>query len=175
MRTFFTEKQLWPIKNIVWRPRICVLFHRKTAVTNQNISEHWSMSFERANIVPQNFLHSRKLIQFPKSTESVEEETKSLHHESDKVNIFTEITLWVRFSLLTQSAHGPGEDPFEAVMCTVGAASQISFCLLKDLFLIQNITCISTGFYFIKSYSTKRYTVKRLSRIIFGCRIQLTW
>ena len=48
-------------------------------------------------------------------------------------------------------AHGPGEDPFEAVMCTVGAASQISFCLLKDLFLIQNITCISTGFYFIKT------------------------
>ena len=46
-------------------------------------------------------------------------------------------------------AHGPGEDPFEAVMCTVGAASQISVCLLKDLFLIQNITCISTGFYFI--------------------------
>ena len=72
-------------------------------------------------------------------------------------------------------AHGPGEDPFEAVMCTVGAASQISFCLLKDLFLIQNITCISTGFYFIKSYSTKRYTVKKLSRIIFGCHIQLTW
>ena len=47
-------------------------------------------------------------------------------------------------------AHGPGEDPFEVVMCTVGTASQISFCLLKELFLIQNITCISTGFYFIE-------------------------
>ena len=31
------------------------------------------MSFERANIIPQNFLHSRKLTQFPESTESVEE------------------------------------------------------------------------------------------------------
>ena len=37
--------------------------------------------------------------------------------------------------------HGPGEDPFEAVMCAVGAASQISCCLLRTLFLIQNITC----------------------------------
>ena len=36
--------------------------------------------------------------------------------------------------------HGPGEDPFEAVMCAVGAASQISCCLWKILFLIQNIT-----------------------------------
>ena len=40
-------------------------------------------------------------------------------------------------------AHGPEEDAFEAVMCTVGAASQISCCLLKILFLIQNITCKS--------------------------------
>ena len=37
--------------------------------------------------------------------------------------------------------HGPGEDPFEAVMCAVGAASQISCCLWRILFLIQNITC----------------------------------
>ena len=37
--------------------------------------------------------------------------------------------------------HGPGEDPFEAVMCAVGAASQISCCLSRILFLIQNTTC----------------------------------
>ena len=30
--------------------------------------------------------------------------------------------------------------PFWGVMCTVGAASQISWCLLKALFWIQNIT-----------------------------------
>ena len=30
-------------------------------------------------------------------------------------------------------AHGPGEDPFEAVMCTVGAASQISLMLTEDI------------------------------------------
>ena len=29
--------------------------------------------------------------------------------------------------------HGPEEDPFDTVMCAVGAASQISFCLLKTL------------------------------------------
>ena len=106
-------------------------FHRKTAVTNQNIFRTLKhMSFERANIVPQNFLHSRKLTQFPESTDSVKEGTKFASQErtpsSDKVNTFTEIPLWVRFSLFTQSAHGPGEDPFEAVMCTVGAPSQIS-------------------------------------------------
>jgi len=28
--------------------------------------------------------------------------------------------------------HGPGEDPFEAVMCAVGAASQISYLLIED-------------------------------------------
>ena len=88
------------------------------------------MSFERANIVPQNFLHSRKLTQFPESKDSVEEETKFASQErrsySDKVNTFTEIALWVRFSLLAQSAHGPGEDTFEVIMCTVGATSQIS-------------------------------------------------
>ena len=28
--------------------------------------------------------------------------------------------------------HGPGEDPFEAVMCAVGAASQISCLLMED-------------------------------------------
>ena len=56
------------------------------------------------------------------------------------------ITLWLRFFLLTYFIHGPGEDPFEAVMCSVGAASQISYCLLKIVFLIQNITWISAGF-----------------------------
>ena len=45
------------------------------------------------------------------------------------------LNLWVGFSLL------PGEAPFEAAMCAVGAASQISECLWRILFLIQNITC----------------------------------
>ena len=52
----------------------------------------------------------------------------------------------MRFFLPTICTHGPGEDPFEAVMCAGGAASQISCCLLKILFLIQNNTWISAGF-----------------------------
>ena len=40
----------------------------------------------------------------------------------------------MRFFLPTHCTHGPGEDPFEAVMCAVGAASQISCCLLKSTF-----------------------------------------
>jgi len=47
------------------------------------------------------------------------------------VNTFTEFPLWVRFSLLTQSAHGPEEDPFEAVMCTVGLPLKSHVCLQK--------------------------------------------
>ena len=38
----------------------------------------------------------------------------------------------MRFFLPTYCTHRPGEDPFEAVMCAVGAASQISCCLLKS-------------------------------------------
>ena len=30
--------------------------------------------------------------------------------------------------------HGPGEDPFEAVMCTVRAASQISLLMENSIF-----------------------------------------
>ena len=54
--------------------------------------------------------------------------------------------------------HGPGEDPFEAVMCAVGAASQISECLWRMLFLIQNITCYLCRNLFEKIF-VKRYTV----------------
>ena len=77
------------------------------------------------------------------------------------MNIFTEITLWVRFTLLTRSAHGPGEDPFEAVMCTSGGClSNLMNAYRRYLFLIQNITCISAGLYHTKRLS-KRYTVAR--------------
>ena len=50
------------------------------------------------------------------------------------------LDLWVRFFLPTHCTHGPGEDPFEAVMCAVGAASQISCLRMEDSILIQNIT-----------------------------------
>ena len=51
-----------------------------------------------------------------------------------KVNNICNITLWVRFYRPTKCTHGPAEDPFEAVMCAVGAASQISECLWRILF-----------------------------------------
>ena len=77
------------------------------------------------------------------------------------MNIFTEITLWVRFTLLTRSAHGPGEDSFEAVMCTSGGClSNLMNAYRRYLFLIQNITWISAGLYHTKRLS-KRYTVAR--------------
>ena len=61
--------------------------------------------------------------------------------------------------------HGPGEDPFEAVMCAVGAASQISECLWRMLFLIQNITCYLCRNLFEKIF-VKRYTVWEIFVII---------
>ena len=57
--------------------------------------------------------------------------------------------------------HGPGEDPFEAVMCAVGAASQISYLLIEDSILIQNITWICAGFQNIK-FTIKRYNCKKV-------------
>ena len=71
------------------------------------------------------------------------------------------LNLWLRFFPPYKCTHGPGEDPFEAVMCAVGAASQISSCLcLKTLFLIQNITCNLCRIYFKRF--VKRYTDVRL-------------
>jgi len=77
------------------------------------------------------------------------------------------LNLWLRFFLPTHCTHGPGEDPFEAVMCAVGAASQISECLWRMLFLIQNITCYLCRNLFEKIF-VKRYTVWEIFRDQFG-------
>ena len=41
--------------------------------------------------------------------------------------------------------HGPGEDPFEAVMCAVGAASQISLLMEDAIFNTKTSLVISAG------------------------------
>ena len=64
--------------------------------------------------------------------------------------------------------HGPGEDPFEAVMCAVGAASQISCCLWRILFLIQNITCNLCRIFKWKRFNLKRYTDVRFIIVILS-------
>ena len=56
-----------------------------------------------------------------------------------------------------KSTHGPGEDPFEAVMCTVGAASQISCCLSRTLFLMRYTTCNLLRILLQKRFQSKRY------------------
>ena len=60
---------------------------------------------------------------------------------------------WVKWA-----TRGGGVDPFEAVMCVVEAASQISECLWRMLFLVQNITCYLCRNLFEKIFA-KRYTV----------------
>jgi len=54
-------------------------------------------------------------------------------------------------------------------MCAVGAASQISCCLLRTLFLIQNITCNLGRISF--SRFVKCYTVLRFYRNHFGKKL----
>ena len=71
MRTFFTEKQLWPIK----------IF-----------SEHWSMSFERANIVPQNFCIPGNWLSF-QNPQTLSRKKQSLHHEKD----YHRVIRWIFF------------------------------------------------------------------------------
>ena len=77
--------------------------HRKTAMTNQNIFRTLKHVFEREYTVPQNFTHS----EFDSVPES-------------------------EFFPPHLCAHGPGKDPFEAVMCPVEAASQISCMRTED-------------------------------------------
>ena len=116
VRTFFTEKHLWPIKHI---------------------SEYISMF----SVEHEKFFKCSETFQFQQTTHHLKE-LLQLPGQSTlwRWIIFT-VALWVRFFLPTQCTHGPGEDPFEAVMCAVGDASQISCCLLRTLFLRQNITC----------------------------------
>ena len=52
--------------------------------------------------------------------------------------------------------HGPGEDPFEAVMCTVGAASQIS--LLMEVSIFNTKQHLST----LQAISLSRFQLKAL-------------
>ena len=90
---------------------------------------------------------------------------QSLHHEKD----YHRVRRWIfllnslhgwDFSSHT-SAHGPGEDPFEAVMCTVGAASQISWMLTEDICFWHKISLKSPQEFNQTKYFMKRYTVVR--------------
>ena len=57
-------------------------FHRKTAVTNQNIFRTLKHVFWKSEYCSTEFLHSRKLTQFPEST-TLSRKKQSLHHEKE--------------------------------------------------------------------------------------------
>ena len=65
-----------------------------------------------------------------------------------------------------KSAHGPGEDPFEAVMCTVGAASQISYCLRRILFLNATYYLQSTQDFLITKRQISNEVHKHLDKYL---------
>ena len=60
----------------------------------------------------------------------------------------------------------PGEDPFEAVMCAVGAASQIS--CLKDSIFHTKYHLQSMQDFTRKGFNQKRYTECEIYRCHFG-------
>ena len=59
--------------------------------------------------------------------------------------------------------HGPGEDPFEAVMYTVGAASQISLLMEVAIFNAKQHLLYSAGYFTNQVQSLKRYYCKEKS------------
>ena len=162
----FSSSFIYNNTHIKKQNQTCVLVHRKTAVTNPNSFRTLKHVFRKSEYYSTELFCIRgNWLSFQNPQNLLKKETQFASRErqpqSHKVNIFTEITLWVRFTLLTRSAHGPGEDPFEAVMCTSGGClSNLMNAYRRYLFLIQNITWISAGLYHTKRLS-KRYTVAR--------------
>ena len=114
MRTFFTEKVLWPIK--------C-------------ISEFKHASNVRNFCSVEVFLDSEIFSSGEQQQQDLQHTKASL--QEDQKWRWTE---WFTNTLDEiypphKSAHGPGGEPLDAVMCTVGAASKISCCLSRSLFL----------------------------------------
>ena len=120
-----------------WRQRICVLFSQKNSCDQSkyflNIEACLSkerMLFHRTFCILGNWLsfqNPQTLVKEP-----------SLHHEKEHHKVIRWILLlnflygW-DFPSLHKVHTDQGKPPFEAVMCTVGAASQISCMLTEDI------------------------------------------
>ena len=127
-RTFFTEKHLCPIANSRTECRIftkAYFFHRINSVTNR---KHFRIQacVKRARFV---LLEILKYFQFQQNTIALKEllqlDGTKPHCKGNTVYFCSVVEIFPPH----KCTHGPGEDPFEAVMCAVGAASQISCCL----------------------------------------------
>ena len=113
----FTKKQLWPI---------------------QIVSEHWSMSFERANIIPQNSFAFEEIDSVSRIHRICWRRKHSLHQEKDN----HKVTRWIFLLKLlcgwdlpsSREVHtDQGKTLLRRLCVQVGAASQISWMLTEDI------------------------------------------
>ena len=99
--------------------------HRKTCVTNQNISRWYKHVSQKANL---SFEKKFKLLKLFSSRKP--EYLVGSKLQSYEVNQFTLYSLWVRFSLLIGQID-QGMTHLRRLCVTVGAASQISYMLAE--------------------------------------------
>ena len=134
---YVTENQLWPIKTLR-KLRTCVLVHKKQLWPIQIVSEHWSMSFERANIIPQNSFAFEEIDSVSRIHRICRRRKPSLHQEKDN----HKVTRWIFFLKLlcgwdlpsSREVHtDQGKTLLRRLCVQVGAASQISWMLTEDI------------------------------------------
>ena len=148
MRTFFTEKQLWPIK----------IF-----------SEHWSMSFERANIVPQNSCILRNWLSF-QNPQTLSKKKQSLHHEKDYHRV-------IRWIFLLKFLYGWDFPSSHKVHTHQGKTLLRRLCVqwglpLKSHECLQKISVFNTKYHL----NLRRiYHTKRLSKHCTVARFYITF
>jgi len=108
--------------------------HRKTCVTNQNISRWYKHVFQKANLSFEKKFKFLKLFSSRKPEIWLELRCNSGNNklQSYKVNTFTLYSLWVRF-FLPIGHIDQGMTHLRRLCVTVGAASQISYMLTEAI------------------------------------------
>ena len=122
--------------------------HRKTCVTNQNISRWYKHVSQKANLSFGKKFKFLKLFSSRKPEIWLELRCNSGNNklQSYKVNTFTLYSLWVRFFLPIGHI-----DPFEAVMCySRGCLSNLIYAYRSYLFLQYKISLGSLQDYYHK-------------------------
>ena len=149
-----------------WRPRICVLFSQKNSCDQskyfQNseacLSKEWIL-FHRVFCILGNWLTFQ-------NPQTLSRKKQSLHHEKDYHRLIRWIFLlkflygW-DFPPHTKCTQTRGRLFWGGYVYNGGCLSNLMNAYRRNLFSIQNINWISSGFYYTKRLK-KRYTVARL-------------
>ena len=133
--------------------------HRKTCVTNQNISRWYKHVSQKANLSFEKKFEFLKLFSSRKPEIWLELRCNSGNNklQSYKVNPFTLYSLWVRF-FLPIGHIDQGMTHLRRLCVTVGAASQISYMLTEAICFYNTKYHLESLQDFIKKLLIKRYT-----------------